>query len=244
VLKISWPHREAAGEAAALRAWNGHAAVRLLEHDEDRFALLIERCVPGGPLSGADHLSAHQRLEIGAGMLRELWSAPAEATAGVERLTDVAAEWAALVDERMERLRPLLDRGLVRHGARLLRDLPASASRDVLLHGDFNPGNVLAAQRLPWLVIDAKPMIGDPGYDPWPLVEQIDDPFSRPEPLPVLAERLALVAGILEQPVERLAGWGVARQVESALWLVSLDRPEDAASVMAQAGVLADLAGL
>jgi streptomycin 6-kinase len=48
-------------------------------------------------------------------------------------------------------------------------DLP-SASRRVLLHGDFNPGNVLSWGDGRWAVIDPKPMIGDPAYDPWPLV--------------------------------------------------------------------------
>lgn len=29
VLKVSWPHREAAGEAEALQLWDGHGAVRV-----------------------------------------------------------------------------------------------------------------------------------------------------------------------------------------------------------------------
>ena len=176
-------------------------------------------------------------------MLGELWVAPDPATS-LERLADVAAEWAVLVEERLHRLNPPLDAGLVRRGARLLRELPASASRNAVLHGDFNPGNILSARRRPWLVIDPKPMIGDPGYDPWPLVEQIDDPFSHAEPLHVLGERFALIADRLEDEPARLAAWAVARRVETALWLASLDRQADAAGVMAEAAVLARIAGL
>lgn len=43
--------------------------------------------------------------------------------------------------------------------------LAESQPKKVLLHGDFYPGNVLASQREPWLVIDPKPLIGDPAYD-------------------------------------------------------------------------------
>lgn len=66
----------------------------------------------------------------------------------------------------MERIRLAYDPGLVRHRIRLLELLPAIATRSVLVHGDFNPGNVLSAQRAEWLTIDASPMLDDPGYDP------------------------------------------------------------------------------
>ena len=47
VLKIQWPHRESEHEAAALELWDGDGAVRLLARDEERHALLLERCRPG-----------------------------------------------------------------------------------------------------------------------------------------------------------------------------------------------------
>jgi streptomycin 6-kinase len=36
---------------------------------------------------------------------------------------------------------------------------------EVLLATDLHAGNVLRAQREPWLVIDPKPFVGDPAYD-------------------------------------------------------------------------------
>ena len=53
VLKIAWPHQDAAHEADGLRAWAGKGVVRLrAAHDfGDATALLIERCLPGTPLS-------------------------------------------------------------------------------------------------------------------------------------------------------------------------------------------------
>jgi streptomycin 6-kinase len=243
VFKLTWPHREAEGEAEGLRIWAGRGAVRLLRHDPARFALLLERCEPGTELARAAHLPAEERLLLGAGVLRDLWSAAPPPDARLERVADVCAEWADLVEERMARLRPPFDPGLVAHGARLLRELPASASREVIVHGDVNPGNVLAAERRPWLAIDAKPMTGDPGYDPYPLLEQIDDPFAAPEPRRVVAARLALLADALGEDAGRLAAWAVARRVEAALWSADLGH-DGAEGVMGEARVMAELAGL
>ena len=242
VLKIGWPHREAAGEAEALRRWDGDGAVRLYRHDPERFALLLERCDPGVPLAEAEDVPAIERLRLGAGVLTRLWREPPGRT-GLERLGEVAAGWADLVEERMDRLRPPVDPGLVARGADLLRELPAGAAREVILHGDFNPGNVLSARR-GWLAIDAKPMIGDPAYDPWPLVEQVDSPFRHRDPHRVLAERVAAVAEVVAEEPRRLLAWAVARRVEMALWAAEHGDLPGAREVMHRVATLARLAGL
>jgi streptomycin 6-kinase len=264
VLKITWPHREAMGEAEGLRLWDGRGVVRLLREDRERLAVLVERCEPGVALGEAHHLDPRERLEIGARLLDELWSVPVpemepepglesgavpapKAEAGAERtelegVADLTAQWADLVEERMDRLKPDFDPGLVALGARLLRELPATAPRTTLVHGDFNPGNVLSARRRPWLAIDAKPMIGDPGYDPWPLLAQIDEPFAHPDPLRVLAERFALVGDVVGEDVRRLVAWALAREVESALWAADHPQSPIAYGSMEKAGVLARLA--
>ncbi|MCB5910228.1 aminoglycoside phosphotransferase family protein [Streptomyces pinistramenti] len=242
VLKVTWPHREAEGEAPGLCAWDGSGAVRLLRHDRDRGALLIERCTPGTTLATAA-LPPEDRLVLAAGVLRALWSAPAPPDGVLEPVELVCAEWADLVQERMLRLRPGYDPGLVELGARLLRTLPAGARREVVVHGDANPGNVLAARRSPWLAIDPKPMTGDPAYDPWPLLAQIDDPFTREDPRPLLRDRCALLADALDEDPARLAAWAVARSVESALHSADHDDVTGGSEELAQARILADLAG-
>ncbi|MEV4535094.1 aminoglycoside phosphotransferase family protein [Asanoa sp. NPDC049518] len=240
IVKIGWPHREMLGEPAALRHWAGRGAVRLLAEDPGRHALLLERCVPGEPLASAS-LDAADALRTGCAVLRELWGAPLPAAGVFEELGTVTAEWADLVEERMARVRPGYDRGLVAEGARLLRELPASADRTVLLHGDFNPGNVLSGRSGSWVAIDPKPMTGDPAYDPWPLLEQIDDPFATPNPAGALRSRIALLAGELSLAGERIIQWSVARRVETALWSAHHGNVDGGAAVMREARILASL---
>lgn len=238
VLKISWPHREAREEATALRLWDGDGACRLLQEDRDAYALLIERCLPGVPLKDLD-APADERLLAAAAVLAKLWSA-AEAP-GFEAVADVTAEWADIATERMDRLAPPYDPGLVRHGVELLRSLPRTATRSVIVHGDFNPGNLLSSDRAGWLAIDAKPMVGDPGYDPLPLLMQVDPPFQCEDPRRVLRHRYGLFAEAVGEPVERLLAWSVAREVESALWYASRDEVAEGATAMSDAATLAEL---
>src|SRR5439155_11530902 len=70
VLKLPWPHRESEHEALALARSAGDAAVRLLEHDADSSALLLERCLPGTPLGDLD-LDA--QAEVYLDLLPRLW---------------------------------------------------------------------------------------------------------------------------------------------------------------------------
>jgi streptomycin 6-kinase len=181
-------------------------------------------------------------LLAGCAVLRRLWqAAPPPGDGGdIKDLGPVAAGWADLAEERMARLRPGYDPGLVAEGAALLRALPGSAQRTAVLHGDFNPGNVLSAGGGRWSAIDPKPMIGDPAYDPWPLLEQIDDPFAA-APRRVLRGRVALMAEALGLQPVRLVSWALARRVESALWAADHGDVAGGAAMMAGARVLAGL---
>jgi len=150
VLKLGMPHVEGEHEIAGLRFWNGDPMVRLLDADDDLGAMLLERCEPGTALRSLPPLE--QDLII-ARLLRRLWRSPI-APHPFRSLSVMTAQWHADADT-----------GLVQEGLRLLNDLSHSASEEVLLATDLHAGNVLRAQREPWLAIDPKPFVGDPAYD-------------------------------------------------------------------------------
>jgi streptomycin 6-kinase len=158
VLKIGMPHMEAEHEAEGLRFWNGEPTVRLLGSDDAAGAMLLERCVPGTPLRS---LTEEQQDEVIASLLRRLWRMPA-APHPFRPLSAMLACWE---QETLSQSSDWPDEGLVRAGLKLLRDLPKSAEREVLLATDVHAGNVLSAKREPWRVIDPKPFVGDPAYD-------------------------------------------------------------------------------
>ena len=158
VLKLGMPHMEAEHEIQALRFWDGDGAVRLLDADEALNALLLERCAPGAPLRD---LPESEQDVVLAGLLRRLWRVP-PAPHPFRPLSAMTAQWAA---ETIADSARWPDAGLVREGLRLFEELSRAAPGDVLLATDLHAGNVLRAQREPWLAIDPKPFVGDPAYD-------------------------------------------------------------------------------
>ena len=159
VLKVGMPHFENTHESQGLRFWNADATVQLYESDDELGAMLLERCVPGTPLSTLPELD--QDVVI-CDLLKRLWRAP-EAGHPFRSLTHMVTVWAGRTAEHRE---SWPDAGLVAEGLALFLDLPLNTpTGDVLLATDLHAGNVLRAERSPWLVIDPKPFVGDPSYD-------------------------------------------------------------------------------
>jgi streptomycin 6-kinase len=158
VLKVGMPHMEAEHEIQGLRFWDGDPTVRLLEADDDLGAMLLERCEPGTSLRT---LPEPEQDLIVARLLKRLWRSPAPPHR-FRPLSALTAYWRA---ETLACRDQWPDQGLVGEGLRLLKDLACSSPAKVLLATDLHAGNVLRAQRQPWLVIDPKPFVGDPAYD-------------------------------------------------------------------------------
>jgi len=158
VLKLGMPHMEGQHEMQGLRFWDGDPTVQLLESDDDLDAMLLERCQPGTVLRT---LPETEQDGVIALCLRRLWRSPPMAHP-FRHLSELTQHWSV---ETLADSAKWPDAGLVREGLRLFKQLSADASRDVLLATDLHAGNVLRAEREPWLVIDPKPFVGDPAYD-------------------------------------------------------------------------------
>ncbi|MCK7625607.1 aminoglycoside phosphotransferase family protein [Streptomyces sp. RS10V-4] len=210
-LKFPVPGRAAALEAAALRAWNGWGAVRLLRADEAGGALLLERLQ--GAVSLRSLPEARALLEA-AGTVRRLWVAPpeghpfasvAERTAEDEAALRAAAGRAGagpLVDEALE----------------LGRSLPAGAAEEYLLHGAFRQGKVLAGERVPWLAVGPSPLVGERAYDLARLVlDRFEDLLAGSGAAAAARRRVAKLADSLELDRERLRGWTLYRAVRGGV---------------------------
>lgn len=228
VLKLQVPHREAAHEAAALQQWSGVGAARLLAHDADRHALLLERCRPGTHLSTLD---ADAALDVFASLLPRLAVEPPD-DHPFATLADEAAHLADALPRRYERAGRPFDRRLLDAALDWLTGLPADAApTPVLLSQDLHAGNVLAAEREPWLAIDPKPLVGDPTFAAVPALRGPELGHSRAAVL----HRLDRLSSDLELDRERLRAWTIAhtiawafdddgavlrRHVDTAAWLL------------------------
>jgi streptomycin 6-kinase len=159
VLKLNAPsHFEADHEAEALARWAGTGAVRLLARDDARRAFLIERCLPGTRLwdAGVDE------PDVVAELLPQLWLEP-EQPHPFRLLADEAEGWADEAPRHYELGGRSFERPLLDFAVEVFNSADRSAR--FLVNQDFHGGNILRAEREPWLAIDPKPLLGERELD-------------------------------------------------------------------------------
>lgn len=224
VLKIQFPDRESAAEAVALERWNGNGAVRLLEHDPVRRALLLERADPGLHLSTLDPQDA---LDVVIGLLPRLWVPAGEP---FRPLSAEAADLGREMTSDWERSTRSMDRRLLDTALDAFQHLSNTQGEQVLVNQDMHADNVISAQREPWLVIDPKPLSGEREFGVAAIVRGGELGHSRD----AVIGRLDRVSADLGLDRERVLLWTLAHtlawgfdedgpmpeHVETAMWLL------------------------
>ncbi len=159
VLKLNAPsHDDADHEADALLAWAGHGAARLVARDDERRALLLERCRPGTHLAGA----GVDEPAVIAGLLPRL-SVEMPRPHPFRLLADEADRWAEEVPARYGIGGRPFERSLLAFAVDVFVGVDRSAA--FLVNQDLHGFNILRATREPWLAIDPKPLVGEREMD-------------------------------------------------------------------------------
>ena len=231
VLKLCppYPDRESYSEAAYLRNGDGWGCVRLLAHDREDRAIMIERALPGRNLAEEFADRKTESIAPAIAVLRAVQSGPPE------DLTDVLS-----LDKWFE--------GLQRHAgtdfdhdyaekALDIYDRLSQKSKTRYIHGDFHPGNIVSATRAPYLAIDPKGVVGSLGYDIAVFLNNyhwwhLDVPDIH-EPLDDAVRQFSLAFDISET---ELREWAFATQVIGAWWTYE-DMPSLYDSAVAKADV-------
>ena len=138
VLKVNFPEEETEREPDALAHWGGRGAVRLLEYDAPRRALLIERCQPGTRLWDIE--DDDESTRIAAAVLAVLWRPP-RAGHGFTSLASAAARWALELPRDWEALGRPFEREILDEAVATCIDLGSDQGAAVVLHQDFHGGN-------------------------------------------------------------------------------------------------------
>ncbi|WP_447007475.1 aminoglycoside phosphotransferase family protein [Saccharothrix isguenensis] len=213
VLKLGFPGSSNAAEPVALAAWNGNGAVRLLERDDSRSAMVLERLrplaqPPSAPFTAVGRLV--RRLAIAA-------------PPGVPSLADKALRWVEDVPAHAARLGSPLPARVVDAAVANARDLAAGPA--VLVHGDLHFGNIMG-DHAELRAVDPTGLVGDPAFELLPLLR--GDWLAvagEPDLRTAVERRIAEFAEAAEVDRERVRRWTQARAAESALWSRSLREP-------------------
>ncbi|AMM09186.1 Hydroxyurea phosphotransferase [Streptomyces albidoflavus] len=215
VLKLQLLDEESAGEGAALRAWDGDGAARLLAEDPATGTLLVERLDQARPLEAL--ADTDEAVTVLGTLLARLAARPAPP--GLRSLAGIADRLVRQAPRTAASLSDPFERALLTDVAAAVREvLPEPGDR--LLHWDLHYGNVLAphpgteaATRGPWLAIDPKPLAGDPGFDLAPALYNRFDPGA-------VRRRFDALTALAGLDRARAARWTLARVLQETRWNV------------------------
>ena len=224
-LKLSFDgDTESEHEHLALQRWGGRGAVRMLRADPHRRAMLLER-LHHEDLSTIGYAEA---AEVVGRLYADLH---VPASPQLRTVTSYVGRW--LDDLAVLSRDAAIPRRLVEQALHLGRALVGDpASTGVLVHGDLHDHNVLAGDREPWLVIDPKPMSGDPHYEPAPMLWNRWEEIAAGDVRAQVRRRFHTLVDVAGLDEDRARDWVVVRLVINASWsvldAVAADRPLDA----------------
>jgi streptomycin 6-kinase len=220
VLKIGVPNRELTSEMAALRLFNGEGACRLIDYDEQKGFLLLERLQPGVMLSTME--DDEEATHIAADVMSKIWRSGRDASVSTSDSKFIQlSDWF----DGLKRLRVMFNGGtgplngnLVDRVEQSVKDLFAENHKPVLMHGDFHHFNILSSER-GWLVIDPKGVIGPAAYEVGPLlINPWGDLLNGNNYRLMTERRIDILHGRLGFERERIREWGLAHAILSAWW--------------------------
>ena len=221
VLKMGVPNREIRSEMAALKLFNGDGACKLLDYDEERCWLLLERLRPGVMLVEME--DDEERTHIAAEVMKRIWQ-----PVGARHVVPLHNNFIQLTDwfnGAFERMRKNFnggtgpfDRKIVERVESSVRDFFVENHNPVLMHGDFHHYNILSSER-GWLVIDPKGVIGPAGYEVGPFMLNPWNGFSDGVNYQSMIKmRVDILHEHLRFERERILEWSLAHAVLSAWW--------------------------
>jgi streptomycin 6-kinase len=209
LLKVPVRDEENRHEAAALRAYAGDGAALLYAADPATGALLMERLEPGTPLM--DDPDRDLAIDVACGLLRRL-RRPVPAGHPFHPVPALVRRWANTLPAGQARHGDPVPAPVMDRVTAALQSLLAPEGPELLVNRDAHLLNVLAAEREPWLLIDPKPLVGEPAFDGgWLLIDVLLAGVTREH-----ARRLAARIGDgLGVDGDRVRAWALVRAAEN-----------------------------
>jgi streptomycin 6-kinase len=236
---IPRPGDHLAHELTALRLARGAGLVELLDADESRGAMLLERL---GPNIAVYDFPLEYRLKIFAWLATSVWrpapdcGLPTGADQGRRLIEFITRRWPELdrpcSEAAVEHALACAERRIAAH----------DDERAVLVHGDIHQWNTLRIDddpRTGYKLVDPDGLLAEAEYDLGVLMREdpveliAGDPWDR-------ARRLAATTGT---DVTAIWEWGVAERVSTGLVLTSIGVQPAGADMLAAADRISRLAG-
>jgi streptomycin 6-kinase len=214
VLKLSVPSQDFQNELEALKLFNHHKRnmVQLLDFDEEKGIIILERLKPGQMLSTIDDEEIATR--IAARVLKELWI-PAGEGSSLPTTKNREASLIALRKGHPNGLGPISAQ-MLEEAEYFFKKMNETSTQSYLLHGDLHHYNILSKNDS-WMVIDPQGLIGEREYD---LIQYLLNKLPEKDCREIIKKRINNFTEELGLNKERILMWGIAHSILSTAWSV------------------------
>lgn len=215
VLKLCVPGKEFHTELEALRLYGGNGIAKLIDADQERGVMILERLQPGHTLNTVEN--DEEATVIAASLMKKLHI---PVPASHYEIFPTTAKWA----EGLERLREHFNGGtgpfpvrMVQKAEQLFAKLNRAVKNPVLLHGDLHHENILSAEREPWIAIDPKGLIGEAEYG---VIQFLLNNLPDDHVAEVTERRIDIFVEELKLDKARVLSWAFCHSILSAWWCI------------------------
>jgi streptomycin 6-kinase len=215
VVKICIPSIEVTQEISALKHMSGGGMVELLESDENKGIIILEKLNPGTMLSELKNDA--EATKVVACVMSKLW----------HPISQGGDKWKT-TQQWFERLEKPLNlpadfpMKLVDQAKVVANELHSDMGESVLLHGDLHHFNILSATHKPWLAIDPKGVVGERVYETGAFLRNPIPAITTSMHIKIImTKRIEIFSEVLGFDKQRIKSWGFAQAVLAAVW--SLD---------------------
>lgn len=210
VIKLGYDAATFRYEQTALELYNGAGCVRLLAHDAQQQALLLEQLIPARPLSSLFPHHENAAIEQLVRIMSALHAVPLPNTTPLPTIAD----WLSILAYNCQEI-PVYH---VHKARELARHLLASQQKPVLLHGDLHQGNILS-DHATWRSIDPKGVMGEPAYEVGTFIRNPTQLLIEHEHAQtIITNRINLFAKLMRIDRQRIKDWSYVQAVLAAFW--------------------------
>ncbi|MFJ4650611.1 aminoglycoside phosphotransferase family protein [Nocardia sp. NPDC088792] len=234
VLKVPVVDEENYGEPTGLYCYGGDGAVRLYEFDPVSGSMLLEWARPGTELlfqPGFPSLEGRSenigKVEQACALYKRLRRVPGEIPAGFPALPEAASMvdgWVKMFHDPDPQVAQVIPAGLLDRAAQRCAELAVPDGPLLVVNRDTHLGNIVAAEREPWLLIDPKAYLGEAAFDAGFLVMIQVQSNPTPAHARAVVER---TAAALDVSADRAHAWAFMRSMEEIVWAVEDEEPDD-----------------
>lgn len=211
ILKISCDRNVIEEEVLALKYFNGHGSIILLDHNQKYNAVLLQQAIPGTTLKQLYPQQLEFVMDRYISTMKKIHNHPLPKNNGFRSISF----WLESIDKASPKEIP---ESLLIKAVTLKNQLLNSMQSHIVLHGDLHLDNILCNDN-EWLCIDPKGIIGEPEFEiaAFDFIAENEIATATSQ---LISNRINQIADKSQLSAQRIKNWTFVRLILSAAWSI------------------------